>query len=115
MEKALVTLAIEYWQLAQLADSMLHEVPVESSRQKSPRLSFLLRQFERLLAEHDLRLIDYTRQRYEPNLPVLIMNKESVAGTSALIISRMHQPVVMKNGSVIEMGKVFVEPALPTP
>lgn len=111
MEKQFIKLAIEYWQLAQLAESMLHEIPRETARAKAARTQFLLRQYQRLLQEQELKLVDYTHQRYEANLPVTVMNKEDVDMSDTLVINRTHEPTVIKAGQVIEMGKVFVEPA----
>lgn len=110
MEKDIVRIAIEYWQMYKLAESMLSEISTESARHKSSRINYLCRQFHRFLNEKNLQLIDYTHQAYEANLPVLVMNKDDIDTTKKLIISRTHEPTIMKNGVVYEMGKVFLEP-----
>lgn len=111
MEKQFVKLAVEYWQLARLTHAMLHEIPAESRVPKGARVNFLARQFERLLAEYDLRLVDYTHQTYEANLPVLVMNKDELADMNTpLVVAQMHAPVVIQGGQVIEMGKVVLAP-----
>lgn len=110
MQTHFIKLAVEYWQLFQLSQSMLHEISADNAKAKSTRISFLYRQFSRILEENNLKLVSYNHQRYEPNLPVNVMNKEDVDMATPLIISRTHEPTVLQNDQIIVMGKVFVEP-----
>lgn len=101
-------MALEYWRVEKICESLLNVLPASQVKQQAAQLRYSVRQVERMIASLALELVDYTHQRYEPNLPVQVVNNEEVAGERDLIVTQTIEPTIVQHGEVVHLGRVIV-------
>ncbi|PAU79478.1 hypothetical protein [Halomonas salipaludis] len=101
-------MVLEYWRVEKICESLLTALPASEFKQQAAQLRYSVRQVERMLAPLALEVVDYTHQRYEPNLPVQVINNEEVAGERDLVVTQTIEPTIVQRGEVVHLGRVIV-------
>jgi hypothetical protein len=107
--EALIKLTTEYWRLLKLAERTITDMQNERTASIAAQLRYSMSRLTAICAEGGLKLIDYDRQPYVPNLPVTIANSDETESADELIVERTVEPTIIANGQVVAMGKVFVK------
>jgi hypothetical protein len=107
-QDALIQLATEYWRLLRLADKTILNAPADKASSFAAQLRYSESKLRSVCASAGLRLIAYEREKYEPNLPVTVLNAEDGASLEDAVIERTVEPTIIVGGSVVAMGKVLL-------
>jgi len=102
-------LAVSVWRLVRLHERWSTSgVPPQGGLIAQVR--YLNDQVNRLLAEHEITLVDATGEEFLPNLPFSPSNLEECAnGAGRLAIRQVLEPAVTCRGRVVRVGKVVLE------
>ena len=103
-DQNLIELAKETFKLERgysLSEDVL--TPEESSVIKTR-----LRKARKILKKNNIDTMNLEGQRYDGGLSVDVVSRTTPEGTSGEIVSDMIEPIVLKDGAVIEFGKVGV-------
>jgi hypothetical protein len=95
-------LAIETWRLAKLNPQKSKERIVVSK---------FLKHINILFEEYDIKVIDFTDQRYDPGMSVEIIHTDNseLSSPSEEIISETIRPSVLVNGNLFRHGQVITK------
>ncbi|GMU65232.1 MAG: hypothetical protein AMXMBFR36_15060 [Acidobacteriota bacterium] len=102
-------LAVSVWRLVKLHERWtMSGAPPQGGLIAQVR--YLNDQMNRLLAEHEITLVDATGEEFVPNLPFSPSNIEECAnGPGRLSIRQVLEPAVTCRGRVVRVGKVVLE------
>ncbi len=102
----LALLATEYWRLLKFAERSLGETPATKQPARAAQLRYATQRLGAILADSGMRAIGYEGQRFEPSLPVAVINAEDAAGFVNPVIERTIEPTIIAAGEVLAIGKV---------
>lgn len=100
---SLIELAIEGWRM----DMWIAGQPPEKVASK---LRHVARRLQKFLSERELSVHDLTGRRYEPGMPVEVIEalEDERSGAHETVIDEMVEPVVLWRGRVVKFGQVVV-------
>jgi hypothetical protein len=102
----LARLATEYWRLLRIAERALAESPGRRQPARAAQLRYATQRLGAILADSGMRVIAYDGEKFEPNLPVTVINAEDAAGFADPVIERTIEPTITAAGEVLAIGKV---------
>ena len=106
--EGLTKLAVEYWRLLKLYERAVMEQPPNKHVKGKSHLHYATRQLKTVTEECGLRIMTYDGQTYTPNLPMTIINADEFNDDDKLFIDQTIEPTVIRNGSILIVGKVIL-------
>jgi hypothetical protein len=107
--EALIKLATEYWRLLKLAERTVADMQTERMTSVAAQLRYSMSRLSTICAEGGLKLISYDREPYVANLPVTVANSDETESSGDLIVERTVEPIIIADGQVVAIGKVFLK------
>lgn len=104
----LARLAVDHWKVLRLLEQSVPDLPAGKQRAMGAKVRFSTRELSSLLENCRLRLVDYDGQAYSGNLPVVVTNSSDFDGDEDLVIERTLEPVVLREGRILSLGKVVL-------
>ena len=114
MRSALVEIAAENWRFENALEKALTGMDVMEAERFGRQYSYFASRVARAMSLAGLSCLDLRGQIYDVGMAVQGMNLEEFDEDETLVISRMVEPVILWNGSVIREGMVTLEKAIPT-
>ena len=108
--ESVAQLCVEYWKLVAATEKALYGVLSKDGKRLAAQLKFSKRQFDVLLQDLGLRLVDFSGERFHPGLAVSVDNSADYEEDEALVVSKTLEPTVMSDMTVIRFGRVIVAP-----
>lgn len=107
---SIAQLCVEYWKLLAVTENALHGALSKEEKHLESQLKFSRRQFDLLLQNLGLRLVDFSGERFHNGLAISADNLADYKEDECLVISKTLEPTIMSDMSVIRRGRVIVEP-----
>lgn len=109
--EGLAQLCVEYWRLMVVTEKALARVQEKDGKRLEAQLKFSKRQFDVILQDLGLRLVDFSGERFYPGLAVSVDNPAEHDDDEVLMISKTLEPTVMSDMTIVKRGRVIVAPA----
>ena len=108
MQKALISLANEYW-LAEilLMDSETGE-PKETLTTELKRLGSALERMKGVLTELGIKIHDRTGETFNPGLPYQVVTEEPRVGISTEQVTRTIKPTIIWQQTTVQRGEIEI-------
>jgi hypothetical protein len=113
IEAALIDLTTEGWRFGRLFARVLSRLDAGDAVRYENQLRYFLKRVEDVLDSADLRLVNLEGQPYDAGLPVSALNAADFAGTDALTVDQMIEPVIMGPDGLRKAGAVVVRRTTP--
>jgi hypothetical protein len=102
----LALLASEFWRLLKFAERSLDEAPATKQAARAAQLRYASRKLRTILADSGMRAVSYDGDKFEPSLPVTVVNAEDAAHFANPFIERTLEPTITASGEILVIGKV---------
>jgi len=101
---------VEFWKLIRSYESSVSLLPQDHQARTRAQIRYSASRLGRLLDEMDINLVTFDGRTFEPNLPVTAINADDFDGeTENLIIEQTIEPALIRETSVLAMGKVVLK------
>ena len=107
-DKTLALWAVEHWKLLRVFRLTIGRLPHEHVARTTSQLRYADEKLDYLLKECGLKLVVFEGKRHEPNNAATAVNADDFADNDALIVRTTLEPAVIKDMSVLLMGKVVL-------
>ena len=104
----LIGLGCEMWQLCKNAEGWVEKLSVRHQRRAANQIDWARSRLSETLAQRGIELQDRTGDVWDEGDPVDIVNAPEMAQSGASIVTSTLEPVVLRQGKVVQRGKVTV-------
>lgn len=108
LEKALVRVASESWRLLKTVQRVQLALDADPQRRLAGRISFFERTLQEELDGIGLKLVDFTGQRFGPEIAASAINAEEFDASDELIVDQTVEPAVVGPDGLIRSGTVIL-------
>lgn len=108
--ESVALLCVEYWKLAAATEKALRGILASDGKRLEAQLKFSRRQLDVLLQDLELRLVDFSGERFHPGLAVSVDNPGDYEEDEKLVVGKTLEPTVMSDMTVIRLGRVILAP-----
>lgn len=113
LERSFAALAVEHWRLVRALTRLVERMPVEGQERVAAQARFASSRLASITAESGFRLVTFDGRLFDPSLPVSAVNADEFPVGSALCVAETLEPAVVRDGSIVQLGKVAL--AVETP
>ena len=105
----IVKMTVEFWKLIRSYERSVPLLPLNNQAKTHAQIRFSSNQLSNILNGMGINLVTFEGQMFEPNLPVTAVNADEFDGnTENLIIQHTIEPTLVRETSVLAMGKVVL-------
>lgn len=116
MEDSFIELLIENFKIERVLNNILDEMYNSNDSNIMRKTEKYIRQInwfknknKELKEKNNIEITNLEGQKYKEGLAVEVLNKEDLTGDEDIIISQMIEPIVMKDGNILKLGKIIIE------
>ena len=107
---AIIAFASEASKLDTLFRKLISKTEFENQKKYAGQFSWFMKKVETILNQANISLvIPEQNSPFDTGLPVSALNIADFAPTDTLVIDRVIEPIVMKNGQVVKTGTVLLK------
>lgn len=116
MEDSFIELLIENFKIERVLNNILDEMYNSNDSNIMRKTEKYIRQInwfknknKELKEKNNIEITNLEGQKYKEGLAVEVLNKEDLNVDEDIIISQMIEPIVMKDGNILKLGKIIIE------
>lgn len=108
LSSAIINFAIDSWRFAKNFRNLAAKLQPSEQKRANNQLHFYLKKIDEALNSVHCRFVDYTGNKYDPGLPISVINLDEFTYEDELVIEQMLEPVVIGNTGIIRIGTATV-------
>ena len=104
-EDVMLSLIVESWRFSHVMQKAIQELPDDRKRRYNGRLEWYIKKLKDSLESLACHIEDFTDRKYEPGMPLTILNLDEFQEDDEIIIDAMIEPVIIGNdGTIVKTG-----------
>lgn len=111
LEKAILDNSLEAWRFSGVFKRITAKLEEKDQRRYQSQFKWFLDQVSQSLDIAGFKTVDLTGMDYDVGMPVSVRNDDEMDESKHLIIAKMIEPIVMRDGKIVKTGTVMVKEA----
>ena len=104
----LISIASEAFRFRQVFEKAIEKLDYDEQRKYFSQYSWFSKRVMKALESSGLRMLNFEGHPYDPGMAISPLNLDEFEPEDKLYISRMVEPVIMKDDTVMKLGTVIL-------